>query len=171
MTDDVNRTLGDGRHETVNQRMDRNWSELLQELRVTQTGTQILTGFLLAIAFQPRLVELEGFQTTVYAVLVGIAVLATLLALVPVSLHRSLFRRQLKPSLVTAGHHIMRLVLIGVVALMAGTLLLVFDWVLGRAAGLVAGGAVVLIAVAVAVIPGRVWPDRTVSPDPEPPAR
>lgn len=99
MTDDVNRTLGNGRHETVNQRMDRNWSELLQELRVTQTGTQILTGFLLAIAFQPRFVELDRFQTMVYAVLVGIAVLATLLALVPVSLHRSHFRRRLKHSL------------------------------------------------------------------------
>ena len=26
--------------------VDRNWDELLQELRVTQTGLQILTGFL-----------------------------------------------------------------------------------------------------------------------------
>ena len=40
--------------------MDRNWNEMLQELRVTQTGTQILTGFLLAIAFQNRFTELTG---------------------------------------------------------------------------------------------------------------
>ena len=43
----------DGRDESPNERLDRNWNEMLQELRVTQTGTQILTGFLLAIAFQP----------------------------------------------------------------------------------------------------------------------
>ena len=44
----------DGRDESLNEKMDRNWNDILQELRVTQTGTQILTGFLLAIAFQPR---------------------------------------------------------------------------------------------------------------------
>ena len=54
----------DGRDETVDERMDRNWNEMLQELRVTQTGTQILTGFLLAIAFQNRFAELDRFQQT-----------------------------------------------------------------------------------------------------------
>ena len=49
----------DGRDETLDERMDRNWNEMLQELRVTQTGTQILTGFLLAIAFQNRFTELD----------------------------------------------------------------------------------------------------------------
>ena len=44
----------DGRDESLNERMDRNWNEILQELRVTQTGTQIFTGFLLTIAFQAR---------------------------------------------------------------------------------------------------------------------
>ena len=34
--------------------VDRNWNELLQELRVTQTGLQILTGFLVSIPFQQR---------------------------------------------------------------------------------------------------------------------
>jgi hypothetical protein len=44
----------DGRAETPTERLDRNWAELLQELRVIQTGTQILTGFLLAAVFQSR---------------------------------------------------------------------------------------------------------------------
>ncbi len=60
----------DGRDETENERMDRNWDEIIQELRVTQTGTQILTGFLLTIAFQPRFVELDSFQHAVYLTLV-----------------------------------------------------------------------------------------------------
>ena len=40
----------DGRNETPNERSDRNWNEMLQETRITQTGTQILSGFLLTIA-------------------------------------------------------------------------------------------------------------------------
>ncbi|MEK8228667.1 DUF6328 family protein [Oerskovia sp. M15] len=44
----------DSRHESDDQRADRNWAELLQELRVTQMGVQILTGFLLTLPFQQR---------------------------------------------------------------------------------------------------------------------
>ena len=52
-----------GEHlETETERIERNWAELLQELRVTQTGVQILTGFLLTLAFQARFADLEGFQ-------------------------------------------------------------------------------------------------------------
>ena len=54
--------LDDGRPETPAQRADRNWNEILQELRVLQTGTQILTGFLLALAFQPSFADLDGGQ-------------------------------------------------------------------------------------------------------------
>ena len=35
------------RHETPVERLDRNWSDLLQELRVVQTGVQLLTDFFL----------------------------------------------------------------------------------------------------------------------------
>ena len=74
----------DGRDETRNERADRNWEELLQELRVMQTGTQILTGFLLAVAFTPRFEDMDEFQRDVYVVLVGLAAVATILALAPV---------------------------------------------------------------------------------------
>ena len=77
VSDDVDRT--DGRDESLNERMDRNWNEILQELRVTQTGTQIFTGFLLTIAFQARFSELSTFQVRVYLVLVTAAVLTTAL--------------------------------------------------------------------------------------------
>src|SRR5690606_7271715 len=52
----------DGRDETSNERADRNWEELMQELRVMQTGTQVLSGFLLAVAFQPRFADLDDLQ-------------------------------------------------------------------------------------------------------------
>src|SRR5215217_6180305 len=73
VTDDVD--LTDGRNESLNERMDRNWNELLQELRVTQTGTQIFTGFLLTIAFQSRFNELTTFQVRIYLILVTAAML------------------------------------------------------------------------------------------------
>lgn len=52
--------LRDGRDESPSERADRNWYEVLQELRVMQTGTQILTGFLLALAFQPAFADLDA---------------------------------------------------------------------------------------------------------------
>ena len=39
------------------ERLTRNLNELLQELRVTQTGVQILTGFLLTLPFTDRFTD------------------------------------------------------------------------------------------------------------------
>ena len=79
--------------------------------------------------------------------LVVVAVLTTALGLAPVSLHRSLFRQRAKLAVVQLGHRILRLVLLGVGLVLTGTVLLVFDVVLGlRAALLVAGGTAVVIA-------------------------
>jgi len=68
-----------GRDETPEERADRNWAEILQELRAVQTGTQILTGFLLAIAFQPVFAELAMPERLVRA---GSRILIALLAVV-----------------------------------------------------------------------------------------
>ena len=92
-----------GRDETPEERSDRNWNELLQELRVMQTGTQILTGFLLTLPFQSRFTELDDFQVGTYLVLVGLAVATTIVVVAPVSLHRLLFRQHRKPETVSIG--------------------------------------------------------------------
>ena len=145
---------GDGRDETFIERMDRNWEELLQELRVTQTGAQILTGFLLTVPFQQRFGDLDAYQRDVYLVLVVLAVLATVLIIAPVSLHRLLFRRRLKPQLVSAGHWFARAGLLALALVLTGATLLLFDIVVSRQAGLVAGGAVlVVIALMWVVLP------------------
>ena len=54
--------------------VDRNWNELLQELRVTQTGLQILTGFLVTLPFQQRFSGLGPRQELLYLVTLGVAV-------------------------------------------------------------------------------------------------
>ena len=143
----------DGRDESLNERMDRNWNEILQELRVPQTGTQIFTGFLLTIAFQTRFTELTTFQVRVYLVLVVAAVLTTALGLAPVSLHRSLFRKGAKMIIVETAHIIMRIILAGVAVMLIGTMLLIFDLVVGRNAALIVAGLTLLVVIILAVLP------------------
>ncbi|MCY7290071.1 MAG: DUF6328 family protein [Cryobacterium sp.] len=140
------------RGETDAQRLDRNWLSLLQELRVTQTGTQIVGGFLLALAFQPRFTDLDRYQLMVYLILVTTAAVTTVLALGPVSLHRLLFGKHAMKQIVRIADVLVRATLVGVALILSGTTVLVFDVVLGRAAGQAAGGSVLLITVAVWLI-------------------
>ena len=152
--------------ETESERIARNWDEILQELRVTQTGTQILTGFLLTLAFQPRFDDLDPFQVDVYLVLVVLAALTTALALAPVSLHRSLFREGAKSQIVVFTDRILKAVLVGVALVLSGTVLLIFDVVLGRAAALVAGGAALVVIIGFWVaLPLLAHPDRATPAD------
>lgn len=141
----------DGRRETYIERMDRNWDELLQELRVSQTGSQILTGFLLTIPFQQRFADLDSYQTDLYLVLVLLAVLATALMVAPVAVHRVLFRKQMKPVLVDAGNVLARCGLAVLGLTLAGSASFVFDVVLDRTAGYVVG------AIALAVLAFCWW--------------
>lgn len=129
----------DGRDETRDERADRNWNEVLQELRVLQTGTQILTGFLLALAFQPSFADLESAQRIVYLALVVLSALSAVVALAPVSVHRLLFARRAKPAIVRFGHVCMIGALVLVSVLLVGVVAFVFDVVVGGAASWVAG--------------------------------
>jgi hypothetical protein len=143
----------DGRDETHDERMDRNWNEMLQELRVTQTGTQIITGFLLAIAFQNRFTELDRFQELVYLGLVLAAVLTTALGLAPVNLHRVLFRQHAKEAVVEIAHVLLRIALVGVGVILTGTVLLIFDVVLDRTSAVIAAAVVAVVLATIAALP------------------
>lgn len=124
-----------GRDETEVQRLDRNWSSLLQELRVAQTGVQVLTGFLLILPFQQRFTQLGDGARLVYLVTVACSIGATVLLVAPVPMHRLLFRRHRLDALVSASH---RYALCGLTLLalaMTGVAAVIFDAVLGPAAG------------------------------------
>lgn len=138
------RPLVDDRHETPTERLDRNWNEILQELRVTQTGIQILTGFLLTVPFQQRFTELSAQQRDFYLVLVLLAAVTTGLMVAPVSLHRILFRRRAKSALVTQADRLMRVGLVFLALTVSGVVLLVFDVVTTRPIALTA--ALLLLA-------------------------
>jgi hypothetical protein len=153
------------RDETPMQRLDRNWADLLQELRVVQTGVQLLTGFLLTLPFQARFDQLTANERTIYLVTVALSVAATGFLIAPVSLHRILFRLHARELLVTASH---RLALIGLTLLGAaivGAVLLIFDVVAGTATGIIA--AVAAMVLLISLWAGLPWIVRSSDAAPE----
>lgn len=96
------RRHGFGRHEAPERRADRQWGEMLQEVRVAQTGAQILFGFLLSVAFTPRFSGLAAFDKHLYTVTVVLGALATGALIAPVAIHRRLAGHRRKPELVRA---------------------------------------------------------------------
>src|SRR5574340_742322 len=127
------------RGETEVERLDRNWGSLLQELRVVQTGVQLLTGFLLTLPFQNRFTELPNYGKGVYLATVLFSISATVLLIAPVGMHRLLFQRHQLNALVSAAHKyalgglvFLGLALTGVVVLIVGT-------VVGTMAGALVG--------------------------------
>lgn len=122
--------------------VDRNWNELLQELRVTQTGLQILTGFLVTLPFQQRFAVLDHGQRWLYLGVLSVAVTATILVLAPASFHRLLFRQQEKEWLVRAGNICARAGLSLSALSVTGVGWLLFDVVLGGNRGIWAAVAI-----------------------------
>lgn len=132
------------RNETRTERYDRNWHDIQQELRITQTGTQLLAGFLLTLPFQQRFSDLSTGQIGLYLVLVVLAAAVSILALAPVSTHRLLFRHRQMDDLVVTSNRILIICLIASSILFAGTVFLIFDVVLGQHYGALVGGALLL---------------------------
>ncbi len=143
---------GSGREETIDEQADRKWNDLLQELRVMQTGTQLIAGFLLTLPFQSKFDELDTYQRTVYLVIVLIALLTTALVVTPIAVHRRISGRHVKQRLVRVAELFVAGVLCGIGLLLVGISMFVFDVVLGRTAGVVVG--VPLLAVVLLLLVG-----------------
>ena len=143
--------------ESTRERMDRNWTELLQELRVAQTGVQILTAFLLTLPFQPAFENLSNSRTYVYVGVLLSAMTSMLMLLTPVALHRAVFRRGLKPWLVQTANIITRAGLVLLVTANVGAVWLVMDAVVGIAGASIAAGVLAgLVTVGWLVVPAWV---------------
>ena len=125
--------------------LTRNWNELLQELRVAQTGSQILTGFLLTVPFSSRFEDLTSLQRDAYLVVLSGAIVSTALMLAPVAFHRILFRHGRRAWLVTTANRMARVGLAFVALTTTGVAFLVFDIVVGLLGGLVAGAGALIV--------------------------
>ena len=131
--------------ETESERADRNFNDILQELRVAQTGVQVLTGFLLTVPFSQRFADLDSVQRDAYLVVVSSSILAAGLLIAPVAFHRVLFGRHEKEWLVEAANISARAGLTALGVTMSGVMFLVFDVVLGRTASIIATSATVVV--------------------------
>jgi hypothetical protein len=118
--------------ETESERADRNFNDILQELRVTQTGVQILFGFLLTMPLQARFDRLDDYERGLLVVAVLLLAVATACIIAPVAWHRALFRHRLKREVVDASSAFAKVGLaflgLGIVA----SMMLMLDLVLAR---------------------------------------
>ena len=137
-----------GREETEAERLDRNLSELLQELRVALPGVQVLFAFLLAVPFQQNFTKITPFQEKVYFVTLLLTALSAALLIAPSAYHRITFRLQQKDELVFLAN---RLVIAGLGCLalaMTGAIVLITDVLFGSLATVVTGAAALSVFIA-----------------------
>ncbi len=144
--------------ETEFERLERRWTEQLTELRVTQTGTQIMTGFLLTLPFQPAFAEINEFERAVYLALVITATIATVMAIAPVSFHRILFGHAgAKKRIVGLTQRVLQITLVLVALVLAGTVALIFNMVLGQLAAAIGFFAILILTFAIwTILPLRI---------------
>ncbi|MGD9483165.1 DUF6328 family protein [Streptomyces sp. TRM70308] len=122
-----------GRNETEEERADRRWVELLQEVRVAQTGVQILLAFLLSIVFTRRFAELGDVDRAIFVVTVVLGAASTGALIGPVSFHRFVTGRQLKPQTVEWASRLTVTGLLLLLCTVTSALLLILRVVLGHA--------------------------------------
>src|SRR5688500_797383 len=118
--------------------INSNWTELIQELRSTQTGVQVLTGFLLTVPFTARFDTLDDVQRTADLLVASGGVATTAAILPPVAYCPILCRRGRRPWLVATANRVARVGLVLVALTTCGVVFLTFDLAIGRAGGIVA---------------------------------
>jgi hypothetical protein len=138
------------RDETEKERLDRNMTELVGELRVALPGVQVLFAFLLTVPFQQGFTKVTSFDETIYLVTLLSTAVATALLLAPSALHRIEFRQDDKEHIVNTAN---RYAIAGFAALMVsitGAVLLVTHFIYSDTTAYIATAAV-------AVLLGACW--------------
>ena len=139
------------------EKLDRNWGDIRQELRVTQTGNQILFGFLLILPFQSTFSEISGMERWTYLVVFLLVSLSTLFNVAPAAAHRLLSDRQRKTELIRMSTIWAKIALALLGLAMAGAVALVVDMVLGSYFGVATGIVLALVAAGLwALMPLRI---------------
>jgi predicted membrane channel-forming protein YqfA (hemolysin III family) len=133
-----------GRDETEAERLDRNLSELLQELRVALPGVQVLFAFLLAVPFQQGFEKITSFQRDVYFGTLICTAIAAVMLISPSAYHRVTFRYQQKRKLIFYANQFSIVGLVFLALAMTGAIMLVTDVLFGSTATIVVTGLAAL---------------------------
>ena len=120
--------------ETIN----RNWTELVQELRSTQTGVLVLTAFLLTLPYSDKFDTIDSVQRIAYFLVLTGAIATTAVVMSPIAYHRILFRSGRRPWLVATANRLARTALALVALTTSGVVFLTFDLTVGRISAAVA---------------------------------
>src|SRR3954471_3930724 len=124
-------------NESEAERLNRNFDDLLQELRVSQNGTQILFAFLLTVPFSNGFAKVTDFQQDIYFAALLLSAMSAAMLIAPAVMHRVLFRQNQKKELVVNASR----VALGGQALLvfavSASVLLVGDYLYGHAVGAV----------------------------------
>src|SRR6478609_4697096 len=133
--------------ESREEKLNRKFQDVLQELRVMQTGAQLTAGFLLTLPFQEPFADLDDFQRRLYLALVVVAGLTTALLLSPVAIHRRLSGAHVKERVVGSAHRLVGAGLTTIAMLIVGIIFFTFDVVVDRSTAYVAAGSVAVVVV------------------------
>jgi hypothetical protein len=133
--------------ETEAQRADRNFGDILQELRVTQTGVQILFAFLLTLPLQNRFTILDRWERGAFVAALLCSALAAISLIAPVAYHRALYARLLKHQVVIVASRfaVAGLFFLGLAIVFAVDLVL--DVVQGRTFAVAASAGLALVLI------------------------
>jgi hypothetical protein len=138
------------RDETPAERVDRNFNELLGELRIALPGVQVLFAFLLTVPFAAGFSRLTGFERGLYFAVLLLTAISTALLIAPTAYHRMLFRRGRKHEILFFGNRAAMLGLGSLALAMSGAILLITHVMFGAAAAIPVG-------VAAALLFGSLW--------------
>ncbi|MEV4410503.1 DUF6328 family protein [Catellatospora sp. NPDC049609] len=147
--------------EDPHKQWNRNYSELLQELRVAQTGVQILFAFLLTLPFSVGFEKITGSERVLYIITFISSAVAAALLIAPVSYHRLSFREGRKPQIVRTAHRLAQCGLFFEMTAIVLAIYLVVEVVSGvRWAGILGAAMALFYILLWYVLPLATKPDR-----------
>ena len=115
------------RSDEEQERLNRQLTELLNELRVAMPGVQVLFAFLLAVPFQQRFADVSAFQRDIYLVTLLAATVATAFLIAPSAYHRIAFQQHEKERIIRMGTRWFVCGLVALAVAMSCAVLLVTD--------------------------------------------
>jgi uncharacterized protein DUF6328 len=142
--------LGGLPDESQAERLNRNLTELLGELRVVLPGVQVLFAFLLTVPFAQGFASISQFDRVLYLVVLLATAIASALLMAPSAFHRLVFRKGMKRELVFFANRVVLAGLAFMAMAMIGALLLVSNVIFGTATAIV-------VAISAAALFGGLW--------------
>jgi hypothetical protein len=133
------------RDESPAERLDRNFNELLGELRIALPGVQVLFAFLLTVPFAQGFVDLSGFERGLYFSVLLLTALSSAFLIAPTAYHRLLFRQGRKYEILFFANRAALLGLASLALAMSGAILLITHFLFGVAAAVPVGVATLLL--------------------------